>query len=273
MLNDADDQRKMLEKGIDSVPQMNELVNRALISYIKVVAESRRASDLAAYAKHPKIIPRFGMAYRVNMSFGLHVGWSIEGAIGSEHKIDASYLSPHVNIASRLESITKSYGVDIIVSENFFGYLCTKARDRCRRIDVAKLKGTGAPMSLYCFDINKDEVPMPPDGAMHVMSSVIPPAEMTMPELLTKGVEALFQYDQDVVALQTGVTEAFMNYWETAFNYYLQGNWSTARDLLDRFSSQYPLFDGPTQTLLQHILACESEPPSDWAGYRILRVK
>ena len=48
---------------------------------------------------------------------------------------------------------------------------------------------------------------------------------------------------------------------------------STARDLLDRFSSQYPLFDGPTQTLLQHILACESEPPSDWAGYRVLRVR
>lgn len=30
-------------------------------------------------------------------------GWAIEGAIGSEYKIDASYLSPHVNMASRLE--------------------------------------------------------------------------------------------------------------------------------------------------------------------------
>ena len=33
------------------------------------------------------------------MGFGLHVGWAIEGAIGSEYKIDASYLSPNAFIA------------------------------------------------------------------------------------------------------------------------------------------------------------------------------
>lgn len=50
------------------------------------------------------------------MGFGLHIGWAIEGAIGSFYKIDASYLSPHVTIASRLESMTKYYGVFILVS-------------------------------------------------------------------------------------------------------------------------------------------------------------
>jgi hypothetical protein len=34
----------------------------------------------------------------------------IKGAIGSHFKIDASYLSPNVNIASRLEAATKQYG-------------------------------------------------------------------------------------------------------------------------------------------------------------------
>jgi len=34
--------------------------------------------------------------FQVKMGFGLHLGWSIEGLIGSHHKIDASYLSPHV---------------------------------------------------------------------------------------------------------------------------------------------------------------------------------
>lgn len=37
------------------------------------------------------------------MGFGLHYGWAIEGAIGSEFKIDASYLSPNVNTAAWLE--------------------------------------------------------------------------------------------------------------------------------------------------------------------------
>jgi len=41
------------------------------------------------------------------MGFGLHCGSGIEGSIGSVYKIDASYLSPNVNIANRLESSTK----------------------------------------------------------------------------------------------------------------------------------------------------------------------
>ncbi len=53
------------------------------------------------------------------MGFGLHIGWAIEGAIGSEFKIDASYLSPNVNLASRLEAACKQYGVPILVSGEF----------------------------------------------------------------------------------------------------------------------------------------------------------
>jgi len=48
-----------------------------------------------------------GGSYKVTLSFGMHIGWSIEGAIGSNFKIDASYISPHVNTASRLTSATK----------------------------------------------------------------------------------------------------------------------------------------------------------------------
>lgn len=54
--------------------------------------------------------------YRVKMGFGLHLGWAIEGAIGSEFKIDASYLSPNVNLAERLEGSTKLYGVPMVIS-------------------------------------------------------------------------------------------------------------------------------------------------------------
>lgn len=50
------------------------------------------------------------------MGFGLHIGWAIEGAIGSDYKIDASYLSPNVNMASRLEAATKQFGVNLLLS-------------------------------------------------------------------------------------------------------------------------------------------------------------
>ena len=43
------------------------------------------------------------------MGFGLNIGWAIEGEIGScINKVEASYLSPNVSIAARLEYATKS---------------------------------------------------------------------------------------------------------------------------------------------------------------------
>jgi len=62
------------------------------------------------------------------MGFGLHVGWAIEGAIGSEYKIDASYLSPNVNMASRLEAATKQFGTSILMSEDFACMLSPEVR-------------------------------------------------------------------------------------------------------------------------------------------------
>lgn len=48
---------------------------------------------------------------------GLHYGWAIEGTIGSKYKVDASYLSPNVNMASWIASICKFYQKKIIFSE------------------------------------------------------------------------------------------------------------------------------------------------------------
>lgn len=70
--------------------------------------------------------------YSVKMGFGLHVGWAIEGAIGSEFKIDASYLSPNVNMASRLEAATKQFGVPVLIRYAkiifFLIFFCIAAR-------------------------------------------------------------------------------------------------------------------------------------------------
>lgn len=62
------------------------------------------------------------------MGFGLHFGWAIEGAIGSYYKIDASYLSPNVNIASRLEAATKQYGVALLFSGEIYNLLSEKVK-------------------------------------------------------------------------------------------------------------------------------------------------
>lgn len=80
--------------------------------------------------------------YKVKMGFGLHTGWAIEGAIGSYFKVDASYLSPNVNMASRLEAATKQYGVPLLVSGAFYSVLTKEVQELCREIDRVTVKGS-----------------------------------------------------------------------------------------------------------------------------------
>jgi class 3 adenylate cyclase len=76
--------------------------------------------------------------YSVKMGFGLHLGYSIEGAIGSLFKIDSSYLSPNVNMSSKLEEKTKDYEKQIVISGDFYNYLSDNAKKHIRIIDVIK---------------------------------------------------------------------------------------------------------------------------------------
>ena len=53
------------------------------------ITSPARSPILFVYREHPGFLMRIPK-YHVTMGFGLHYGWAIEGAIGSEFKIDAS---------------------------------------------------------------------------------------------------------------------------------------------------------------------------------------
>lgn len=80
------------------------------------------------------------------------MGWAIEGAIGSMFKIDASYLSPNVNMASRLEAATKQYGVFHLVSGPFYRLLSNLAQSKMRHLDRVTVKGSIQPVGKYLFN-------------------------------------------------------------------------------------------------------------------------
>ena len=84
----------------------------------------------------------------------MHVGWAIEGAIGSEFKIDASYLSPNVNMASRLEAATRQFGVSLLFSGDLYNILTDKCQHYMRHIDTVVVKGSAEPVRLYTCDVD-----------------------------------------------------------------------------------------------------------------------
>merc|ERR1711920_323066 len=97
---------------------------------------------------------RLGSGCRVNLSFGLHAGWAIEGAVGSEFKIDASYLSPHVSIATNIEYATQVYGVSLIVAQSVVELCDAMIVTKCRLIDHLVIRGSKIPMKLYVVDLD-----------------------------------------------------------------------------------------------------------------------
>lgn len=94
---------------------MRILADFSIISFMKIWAKLNRETKCLAYRTDERLLKRMP-GYKVKMGFGLHIGWGIEGAIGSEFKIDASYLSPNVNMAGNLEASTKAFGIPLLIS-------------------------------------------------------------------------------------------------------------------------------------------------------------
>merc|ERR1719487_1118781 len=105
------------------------------MAFAKILGALHKAPILAAYRRHPGLQQRLGSDCRVCLTFGLHAGWAIEGAVGSEFKIDASYLSPNVSIASSVEAATSTYRVPIIISQSVIELAGDSMSDKCRLID------------------------------------------------------------------------------------------------------------------------------------------
>ncbi len=125
--------------------RVNQVADMSAVSFLKIIAALRRSRKLVKY-KENKLLNDRMPNYSVKMGLGLHVGWAIEGAIGSFYKIDASYLSPHVNMASRLEAATKQFGVPLLISGELYDIFSAKTRTYMRQIDCVTVKGSTQPL-------------------------------------------------------------------------------------------------------------------------------
>jgi class 3 adenylate cyclase len=246
--------------GEDGIIQQE--VDNALMSFLKCTIllekeNNNRRSTLGKYQAYTSIQHRFPEGFRVRMGYGLHIGWAIEGAIGSRYKIDASYLSPHVNIAARLEAATKQYGVPLLLSSSFFRFLTPAAQQMCRQLDCVQVKGSDQPIGLYTCDITNTAV---------TCFNKDPSDVTDVPRI-----SANFA-DKDLQQLQVGIPDGFRVNFNSGVKSYLTGEWESAHDALARAAGIWPE-DGPCQTLLSHMAKTQNKAPADWAGSRSLTEK
>ncbi|CAD8047282.1 unnamed protein product [Paramecium primaurelia] len=218
------------------------------------------------------------------------MGWGIEGAIGSSFKIDASYLSPNVNMASRLEAATKQFGSIILISGIFREYLTESCQKQLRLIDIVTVKGSIEPMKIYTIDLS----------IKSLLKGIKQPidkydiSKLTQREAkkyrvvqryqrnqLIKKVENnqiqiadLFQTDEELVLARAPFIQEFYDYWDQGFQHYINGQWEKALPIFTKTLSMIPEHkDGPSNTLLEVLHSNGNKAPNYWKGYRELTEK
>ena len=262
-------------------PDTMKIADQSILGFLHIIIRINTNYDVLSYRDDKEIKRHKDLQkYEVKMGFGLHLGWGIEGAIGSTYKIDASYLSPNVNISARLEAATKQYGVSLLVSGELYDHCSHKIQKLCRLVDVVAVKGSIKPIRLYTIDVNIHKLQK---EKQNTVTSVKKRYAKLIEDKEKMHLEAKNNAGGDIVSyvlehhnfkrlITLNRHKDFLQTYNMAIQAYIEGSWKKSGQLYEKVLELDPN-DGPSKTLYEFIKGENFTAPSDWNGSRSLSSK
>lgn len=142
----------------------------------------------------------------IDSGIGMHTGNLMLGVVGGVGRMDGTVISDAVNLAARLEGLTKIYHTSIIISEDTLIRLENPSKYNFRFIDIARVKGKKA--AVYIFEVL--------DGEPEITKNL----KIETKDLFGKGID-LYKNKDFEEALQIFTDVVKINKHDTAATFYV----------------------------------------------------
>jgi len=106
------------------------------------IAMLHRLADYNQYRANSGDVP-------IKIGIGINTGSLMLGTVGGKNRMDGTVISNAVNLAFRLESLTKNYGVSLLISQPTFLGLHDPSKYNIRFIEKVKVKGKSEPVAVF----------------------------------------------------------------------------------------------------------------------------
>jgi len=267
----------------------NKTAEKALIGLLRVIVELEKKECKRLFAANSEVgkkLRNAGMT-KTPISFSLHFGWAIEGAIGSREKIDAGYISPNMRLAESLQELNTCYGTTLLFTEQMHNLLGVDAQRCCRLVDVVMIKHSRAATKLYTFDCVLDGIQKRFDAIQirgqenqdddllyvvdHKISLVGPTPIIQNEQNVVEVTKSAFRTDLELRALQWKIPPPLIPLCRKAVLMFANGDWNQAKTLLDAACEISPSeIRTSCERVLEFMQSFNFEAPSDWPGFRRL---
>ncbi len=123
----------------------------ALHAALGMLAELDRfnAQRALRLSELPPEHPERRIAGEVQIGIGLNSGLLMVGAIGGSNRMEVTVISDAVNLASRVETLTKTYQTPVLITQHTLNSIRNPAEFAIRFIDRVRVRGKHLAQSIY----------------------------------------------------------------------------------------------------------------------------